>query len=294
MTEIIWPENLIEEIAYRRCIIFLGAGVSATATDSIGAHPKTWKELIVTLLEDCKDNLSVNNLSYIENMIEKDNYLFAIQAIFDYSDSGRVSHFLRKEFQHTKFKSSGVHEIIRELDSKIVVTTNFDKLFDDVCCAGISSCAERYYSFFDYRETPAIINNIRSSTNVVIKAHGKIDDCDKLIFSAKQYHKAQIDYSEFYQLLSALFLTHTVLFLGYSLQDPDINLLLQSIRPCLGESSPHYLVCKHGTPAPLKKLWEEMYNIHLIEYGDTYDLLPNALELLKDSVLEMRANRNIG
>lgn len=27
----IWPDNLVEELAYRRCLIFLGSGVSATA-----------------------------------------------------------------------------------------------------------------------------------------------------------------------------------------------------------------------------------------------------------------------
>lgn len=293
MKENIWPENLIEEIAYRRCILFLGAGISATAVDSHGSHPKTWKELINSLLDECKDSLSSKNLSYIKKMIKKENFLFALQAIFDYSDTGKLAHLLRKEFQQTSFKYSDVHKIIRELDSKIVITTNFDKLIDDVCCACSSDCSERYYSFFDYRDTSAIINNIRSSTNVIIKAHGKIDDCDKLIFSAKQYHKAQSDYSDFYQLLTALFLTHTVLFLGYSLQDPDINLLLQSIRPCTGESSPHYLVCKSGTDEPLKKLWEEIYNIRIIEYGKTYDQFPNALETLKESVLTMRESRNI-
>lgn len=27
----IWPDNLVEELAYRRCLIFLGSGISATA-----------------------------------------------------------------------------------------------------------------------------------------------------------------------------------------------------------------------------------------------------------------------
>lgn len=46
MSKIIWPANLIEEIAYRRCIIFLGSGISATSKNSKGEQPPTWGKFI--------------------------------------------------------------------------------------------------------------------------------------------------------------------------------------------------------------------------------------------------------
>jgi hypothetical protein len=43
---IAWPTSLVREVAARRCVFFLGAGVSASATDKDGKHPKTWTEFL--------------------------------------------------------------------------------------------------------------------------------------------------------------------------------------------------------------------------------------------------------
>ena len=49
-------------------------------------------------------------------------------------------------------------------------------------------------------------------------------------------------YPEFYHLMTALFLTHTVVFIGYSLNDPDINLLLQFLHNTANSACPHYMI----------------------------------------------------
>ena len=134
---------------------------------------------------------------------------------------------------------------------------------------------------------------IKAPENLIIKAHGSIDDTEKLIFTAKQYYQAQEDYPEFYHLLSALFLTHTVVFLGYSLNDPDINLLLQFLHNTANSSCPHYLVDKRGNKNQIVNHWKETYNVSLIEYGDTYDKLEESIEELKDSVLNLREERGM-
>jgi hypothetical protein len=43
---IAWPPSLVREVAARRCVFFLGAGVSASASDKDGNHPSTWKEFL--------------------------------------------------------------------------------------------------------------------------------------------------------------------------------------------------------------------------------------------------------
>lgn len=46
----IWPANLVEELAYRRCVIFIGSGVSATAKNGEGQSPETWSVFYRTTL----------------------------------------------------------------------------------------------------------------------------------------------------------------------------------------------------------------------------------------------------
>ena len=281
----IWPENLVEELAYRRCLIFLGSGISATAKNKDGKSPDTWGDFLENVKSKMK-NPSDSDNEFVEQMLKEKNYLLALQVIADLCDTGEYSNYLKNQFLRGGYIPSKVHEIVKELDSKIVITTNFDKLYE-------SLCKEPEYATFDYTETRSIIGTIKAPENLIIKAHGSIDDPEKLIFTAKQYYDAQEKYPEFYHLLSALFLTHTVVFLGYSLNDPDINLLLQFIHNTANTSCPHYLVGKKGNKSQLIKHWKKTYNVSLIEYGETYDKLEESLEELKDLVVNLREERGM-
>lgn len=286
MSKIVWPENLIEEIAYRRAILFLGSGVSATAVNEEGKSPETWGDFLKNIKKLIINNARPEDLDFINRMIDQENYLLALQAIYDLCDSGAFSKYLKDKFSRGRFKPSPVHKAIKEIDSKIVITTNFDKIYDNFC-------NEPHYVIYDYQKTKSIIANIKSPENVIIKAHGSIDDTDEIIFTSKQYYEAQEKYPEFYSLLKALFQTHTVLFLGYSLNDPDINLVLQSIRNTSSSAAPHYIVIKEGVSKHIIKHWEDTYNVRCLEYGPSHDNFQENIEELKNLVLGLREERKI-
>lgn len=281
----IWPDNLVEELAYRRCLIFLGSGISATAKNDDGESPDTWGAFLDNVKSKMK-NPSGDDKKFVEDMLKKQNYLLALQAIADLCDSGEYSNYLKSQYLRGKYKPSKVHELIKDLDSKIVVTTNFDKLYEGLC-------HEPEYITFDYTDTRSIIGSIKAPENIIIKAHGSIDDMEKLIFTAKQYYQAQEKYPEFYHLMTALFLTHTVVFFGYSLNDPDINLLLQFLHNTANSSCPHYMIDKKGNKPQLVKHWKDTYNVSLLEYGDDYSCLESSLEELRDLVVDLREERGM-
>ena len=41
-----WPDKLVQDIARRRCVLFLGSGVSANSKNAAGERPKTWVEVL--------------------------------------------------------------------------------------------------------------------------------------------------------------------------------------------------------------------------------------------------------
>jgi hypothetical protein len=281
----IWPDNLIEELAYRRCILFLGSGISATSTNGEGKSPSTW-EVFLKNIKALMRNASPEDEEFVKNMLLQKNYLLALQAIYDLSDPGAYSKYLRDNYSTPKYSASDVHSAIKDLDSKIVITTNFDKIYDNLC-------SEDGYAIFTYKETKSIISNIKSPENVIIKAHGSIDDTQNIIFTSKQYHEAQATYPEFYSLLSSLFMTHTVIFLGYSLNDPDINLMLENISNTTNSNCPHYIVILEGMAKQLLKHWKETYNISAIEYGSEYNDINRGITDLRDLVLAFRESVGI-
>ena len=281
---ITWPENLIEELAYKRALLVLGSGVSATSQNDKGLRPKTWSKF----LEDAKTLMENKNceVNFVDKMIAEKNYLMALQTIYADCDSGVYSDFLKKEFTRPKFQPSLVHQARKEIDSKIVISTNFDKIYDNLS-------AEDGFVICDHKDTQKIVSNIKSPENVIIKAHGSIDDVNSIIFTGEQYYNSKRKYSEFYKLLEALFLTHTVIFLGYSLSDPDINLILENIINSSSETNPHYVVVKEGIPKQIREHWKRTYNISCLEYGPFYDNFEENILELKNQVLSLKESRRI-
>jgi len=134
---------------------------------------------------------------------------------------------------------------------------------------------------------------LKSPENLIVKAHGSIDDTEKIIFTSKQYYESREKFPEFYDLLYALFMTHTVVFFGYGLNDPDINLLLQFLHNTASSSCPHYIAKANGTPQQLIKHWKETYNVNIIEYGEDNTKFEEAMLELRDLVIEFRDKRQM-
>jgi hypothetical protein len=280
-----WSDYLIQEIAYRRVILFLGSGISATAKNDAGESPLTWEDFI-TRAQALLDNPTPEILAFIKDMITQKNYLMALQVIFNKTDQGKYSHFINEVFSRQNFKSSDVHQYIKDIDCKITITTNFDRIYDILC-------NEHGYTTATYMESKKIIINLKSTQNIIIKAHGNIDDIPNIVFTQEQYYRARMENPEFYQLLNSLFLTHTALFLGYSLNDPDINLILENVANSTSPSTPHYIVVKEGVHEQIKEHWLKSYNMSCIEYGPNYSDLDDNILKLSTLVSNYRASKRM-
>jgi hypothetical protein len=282
MSEIRWPDNLIEELTFRRCIFFLGSGVSASSVADDGTRPQTWGEFL-NKAKELLVNPTSSDKKFIRGMLAQNNYLLALQAINNLADPGSYTAFLRRSFNNPIFKPSELHSCIRDIDCKIVMTTNFDKIYDNLC-------NDTGYVVCNYQETPKIISNIKTSNRLIIKTHGSIDDTEHMVFTQKDYYDARSNFPQFYKLLEALFLTNTVVFIGYSLNDPDINLILENVSNSTNSGCPHYVVTSKAQEH-MKKHWRDSYNISCLEYGEDHnELLVNLkkLQLIIDSERKCR------
>lgn len=284
-----FPETLIEELAYNRCIIFIGAGVSATAKNDAGESMMDWGSFIVeakSLINQADHSIK----EYVDKAIERKDFLHALQTIKDNSIEGNYVALLKRAFSGHRFKRSKAHELIYNLNMKLVISTNFDKIYENYC---ISNEEGSGHVVKDFNQIEDIIHNIKSYDNLIIKAHGSIDSPDNLIFTEDNYYKSLRDNPLFYKLLESLFLTHTVLFIGYSLSDPDINLLFNTAANTASAMSPHYVLLTTGTHPQLINHRKKNFNIAPIIYGERHDELTPALEELFLRVRDLRIERGL-
>jgi NAD-dependent SIR2 family protein deacetylase len=274
-----WPATLAREIVKERCILFLGSGISASAKGPDGRSPPTWK----SFLEGACALVPLDKgRAAIAELIAERKYLLALQAIKDNANRATYYDYLNRMF-NVPYEPSRLHEIIYELDAKIVLTTNFDKIYESYCLS-YRPGGHALHKLISYK-SDALADEVRDDTRLIVRAHGSIDDVREMIFTRSEYHEAKRNHVAFYEMMKALFLTNTIVFLGCSLDDPDILLLLEDVKIIGRHEKPHYAVVREGETSPfVANDLLKTCNVQLLEYGPSYgDLVPE-LEALQSLV----------
>lgn len=281
-----WPEKLITAVARRRCVLFLGAGVSANATNKDGDRPPTWKTFLEKILADNAARLA-SDTAELQDLINNSEYLIACEIIVDKLGESVFGDLTASAFRRPGYKPSDIHKAIFGLDSRIVISPNVDKIYEDYASSeSASTVVVKSYSDRD------LAKYIRSEDYLIIRAHGSVDETAKMIFTHGQYSNARIEYSSFYRLLDALILTHTFLFIGCGINDPDIQLVLENANFSYKECPPHYFLTAENAFNPgRQRIICKNRNLEMLTYenpdGSHANLLTE-LNALKDLVEKKR------
>jgi hypothetical protein len=274
-----WPVALIAELAARRCIVFLGAGASANCMSADKTcNPPLWGDFLKKLKSAIP---SGTDFSSIDSLIEKERFLDAAEVILGKVTPADFTRIIRQLFVTPRYSPSKIHEAVLDIDPKIVVTTNYDDIYDNYCRSGLANDG---YNICKYYE-PHLVNDLRSPVRLIIKAHGCVSDPSRIVLTRSEYFKERQQHGFFYEILDALFLTNTILFLGYSLSDPDIQLVLENSNIAAQSCHKHYAFISDDLHPDIEQAMSNTYNIHFIKYPKgRHDQAEEALKELAQSV----------
>ncbi|SON57304.1 hypothetical protein HDIA_3763 [Hartmannibacter diazotrophicus] len=251
-----WPENLVRDLARRRCVIVIGSGVSRQSRGQNGEIPPTWDSFLV----ECNNKSPGGPHVHISQAIEKGDLLHAcewLQRLYDHNWASK----LRKEFSAPKYMPSDSHRTICRLDTRIIFSLNFDDIIDRAL-QEIYSGTSIKKSYYD----ADVSEFLRGTERYLVKVHGSLDNPGRLIFTQRQYASARISASSFYDAFDSALMTHTFLFLGAGYRDPDINLVLENQNFAFSESHPHYFLTSSDMHGDLKQSLRNNRNLEVIEY----------------------------
>lgn len=269
---ITWPRELISDLARRRVVLFLGSGISRNSRNIAGRQPRTWSALLETMLQN------VNPNRHIKKLIKENDFLTACEVIKKALGRDAFNQHLREEFLTPAYCHAQIHEEIFKLDSRIVATPNFDKIYETYANqkAGGSIIVKHHFD-------PDVASAIRGPERVILKVHGTIDSPERMIFTRKEYAEARENHRKFYSILEALALTHTFLFLGCGVNDPDIRLLLEDSFFRHPSSRQHTFVLPNGSVHnSVKNVLQESMNLSIITYKPA-----TAHKELHDSIISL-------
>ncbi len=153
---------------------------------------------------------------------------------------------------------SRVHTILKEMKMKGYVTTNYDRLLEQVIATYAHHLSN---SLTDLKEVPLVASQF--GRQFLLKLHGDIDNMlpatdDTVMKGGAFMVLTHSDYTAFQtsraeQLRSAmhaLLQGHSILFLGYSFGDPDINWVLKNIAQYCVFTHPSWYVALNTGSVP--------------------------------------------
>lgn len=279
-----WPEELISDIARRRCVLFIGAGISKNSINAQKERPMDWVEFLehlATLITIVEDRAAV------EKCIADGELLTACEVARKCLSNDRFKTELLRSFVEKRFVPAKIHTDLARIDSRIVLTTNFDKLYDNA--ANVFLHGDVLVKSYTDAEIGDVI---RRRNRCIIKVHGTVDAPADIVLTRADYASARNKYANFYRVLDALFMTHTFVFLGASMKDPDIALLLEDYGLRNRGVRPHYIVMPQDNKSGrVLNVLEESLNVKALIYdsADNHRILGESISNLSDIVEEERA-----
>ena len=258
------PKSLLNDFVNNRVIPFIGAGFSKNADIPIGLSMPDWNEigkLAAAEINDYDyDNNAIDALSYYEDLYSRT----------------KLVEFLMKELHFGKIQPGATYRAFCELFTGTICTTNFDSLLEDEMIL-----LHRPVSVIVTKDRLTIGNTDESK---IIKLHGDFNHPDKMVITENDYDMYIERNPIFATYIANLFITNTMLLIGYSFDDDDFRGIWQIINSRLGNmTQPAYCVMVNASQEKIARYRRRNIRVINLE-GET----KNYKNILQDFFVELK------
>jgi hypothetical protein len=272
---------IADAVRRQECILFLGAGVHAQPPD--GSVHKWAREHCPALGAD----LSMK-LASLCGLAER-------YPMEDTSNLARVATFFENQFSRHRLVQTIAHEVqdrrmpspilrmLASLDFPLVVSTNVDGLFEDALYkAGKKPRLVIYTSESQRADDPDIRG---ADSPIVYKLHGDLGHPESVVVTDEDLMKftMRMTESDAFNPVPVSLKYHltkwTTLFVGYSLRDYNLRLLLTTLRWRIDSANLPDMFSVDLNPDPLVlEVWENKHRYVKFLAEDVWSFVPSLCE----------------
>lgn len=235
-------KNIQKAINSNSIVLFIGAGVSANS------GVPTWNSLISNMAKELGINKNIQANEYLK-----------IAQYYYYNQSNYLSKIKQKLNKNWKPNEISKY-LFKNFNARHFITTNFDDILEQTADEQYLPCTVVSKDI----DIPKIGNNI-----AIIKMHGDFNN--QIVLKETDY----LEYSNNFKLIEtfvkSIFATSTVLFVGFSADDPNVNQIYSWVNKILEENKREaYLlqINKRSNEDKFKKEYFYKKGIKIINYYD--------------------------
>lgn len=259
-------------LSQNKLVIFAGSGVSKNL------ELPDWNKMVINIIN------KINNDRFKSFIPLLDNNIMSAIDVLEYlkSEKKEVYDYINSNFKVKEEVNSNLHKLLLELSNNKIITTNYDNAFEK---------AANYQIKISKPTSKYTVNEInKSEEGFIFKIHGSYDEPDNCIIFKEDYETLySIEQNQAApEKLKILFSDCTFLFIGFSFNDPEINLIFDKIDKIFGGLNKHFIITTEA------KDFEKFKFLDIIEI-ENYSFLENKIaELIelknKFSINEVQTN----
>jgi hypothetical protein len=182
------------------------------------------------------------------------------KAMADFNDAPWTAEVHRKAMGEVKFKAlirsqfgrrgelGEPHLTLARMRFRHFLTTNYDPCIE--AALGLEGARSRRVHWTDHEDLSRFLINLGqpSREKAVVYLHGRYDRPQEVVLTESSYVERYISSDDARSKLLAIFMTHPVVFVGFSMNDPDFANLMREVTARLKARPPaHYALLAYGS-----------------------------------------------
>lgn len=283
--------NIIrQQLNNNRAVLFVGAGLSRNAEPKyaqVEYRFKTWTGFIEQLGSRLWPELYSNEKEKWRQKING-NHLMVAQLYQEEYGSEAFYHELKKAIPYKDYEPSQLHKELLGLPWKDIITTNQDQLIEHT----LDALHIAHDVILDDLDIP-----IKTQYHKVYKIHGCMERPASIIFSEEQYRTYELKHPLIYVKMKAIFAEFSVVFVGFSLTDPNFKAIHGWVSDVLGQDfqrKAYAFVMKYEIDPYTKRYWEKRNIILLpVEIPEGLDEKHGYIMAMKVYIDQLKKDKEI-
>jgi hypothetical protein len=276
------PDKLKQAYREKRCAVLIGAGASA------GAGLPLWGRLLELMIAEAERPVVISDPKAKEyrQLISNPGKFLLVASGLKEDLKVYFDEFVENTFVAPKPAPTNLHQALVALDRiQFILTTNYDTILERAYRAkdpDVSVCT--------FRDAGEVQRRLSKREFFILKAHGDAAKVGSgIILTDVDYRNVLFRQRAYQSLLSAMFTMFTVVFVGASMTDPEIMLLLNYIADSFapGSGPNHFaLMAEEDITGVEKDRWFADLNVQFIPVSkaDNYREITEFLTALQTTV----------
>lgn len=183
---------------------------------------------------------------------------------------GDLAAFIQETFGERPLQDA--HRLLGQLPFRHYLTTNFDPSIE-LSLKEAGRYGDDDFTWCQQAEVTKFLLSLHTGGGPrVAHLHGKYDNADSLVLTERDYVDRYIKSDDARRKLLAIFLTYPVVFIGFSMDDPDLSQIMREVAARLGRlegAAHHYGIFGFrslGEKEAIRRRMQEKFGVCVIFY----------------------------